>query len=169
MVGTHRLGTATASLFGPAEADLCCAAAVEHIVVDLDSWAVRYGPASVRRAALTRPGLYSGPESRSDVLRGDAEAEMLVDLWSQCALPADCLQQIGASSCQVASRPAMDILACIGNGGENLSNCTRGFEKVVEIERYGPTTCVPRSGTVVSPHNCTTNHARPQCADLVAP
>ena len=101
---------------------------------DLDSWALRYGPASVRRTALTRPSPYAAPESRSDVLLGDAEAEMLVDLWSQGTLPAYCIQQIAASSCQVASRPAMENLACIGNGGENINNCTRDLKRLLRLK-----------------------------------
>ena len=100
----------------------------------MGSWALRAGPARVRRAALARTGPYAPSDHGYAVLQSDAEAEMLIDVWSQGTLPAYCIQQIAASACQVASRPAMNRLARIGNHGENASNCTRDLKRLLHLE-----------------------------------
>ena len=129
--------------------------------VDLGAWALRYGPARVRRAAMARTAPYDQADHGYAVLRSDAEAEMLTDLWSQGTLPAYCIQQIAASACQVASRPAMERLARIGNHGENTNNSTRDLKKAVAFRSCGFTTSVPSCGTLVSQYCRPASHAGP--------
>ena len=84
---------------------------------------LRDGPAML--AGLVPP--------RSRGIDGDAEVDLLCELWAIGLLSSTLLQSIAAASVLAAPRPQMQTLARLGTSGRHGSNVHRGLQHLLEV------------------------------------
>ena len=70
-------------------------------------------------------------------LDGDAEVNVLLELWSLGLMSAVLLQSIAAAACVVAPRPTMRNLAKIGAAGAFQGNAHRDLERQLNRGPFG--------------------------------
>ena len=66
-------------------------------------------------------------------LEGDAEVDVLLELWSPGLVSATLLRTIAQAACQVAPRPAMEALARIGTSGDFSANAHRDLRRKLNL------------------------------------
>jgi len=71
----------------------------------------------------------------SGPLDGDAEVDVLLELWSLGLMSALLLQTIANAACKVAPRPAMERLSHIGSGGNVRGNAHRDLQRLLQLGR----------------------------------
>ena len=74
---------------------------------------------------LTGPSASHGSVGGTGPLDGDAEVDVLLELWSLGLMSALILQTIANAACKVAPRPAMERLSHIGAAGNVRGNAHR--------------------------------------------
>ena len=106
---------------------------------DLRLWALQHGPARRKRAAVAEACEGGGPERPAQrprgagPLDGDAEVELLCELWAIGSIPAHVLQQIGEAAVVSSPRPQMSALAALGSHGAYKGNITRDLRQLLHL------------------------------------
>ena len=70
---------------------------------------------------------------QSNIFDGDAEVELLVELWALGLVSATTLQAIGAAAVVAAPRPQMRALAQLGAEGVHRNNCHRDLQRKLGV------------------------------------
>ena len=70
---------------------------------------------------------------RQGSLDGDAEVELLCELWALGVISARTLQRIGAAAMVTAPCPQMQALAGLGTAGEFENNITRDLKRKLHL------------------------------------
>ena len=83
--------------------------------------------------------LLTGPSGSHELvggtgpLDGDAEVDVLLELWSVGLMSAILLQTVAIAACAVAPRPAMERLSRIGAAGNFTNNAHRDLQRLLNL------------------------------------